>query len=129
MLRRRFDQDASNQYTSSSASMRVRNVILEDMGFSAQIQAFSQARIVVGQYGAGLSHILFLKPSSLVIEICARLDTTYAALATHRRLVYEHVSAGCSNPAEPHSRVDIDSVVTAVETYLDGGYHWEGAEI
>ena len=42
---------------------------LEDMEFAAQIALFSRAKVVVAQHGAALSNIVWMRPSSLVLEV------------------------------------------------------------
>ena len=44
-------------------------VILEELAFIEQVQVVAQADVVMGDHGAGLSHIVFCKPDAQVIEI------------------------------------------------------------
>ena len=44
-------------------------VKLSEFSFSEQIKLFSNAKIIIGSHGAGLTNIIFSKPSTKIIEI------------------------------------------------------------
>jgi len=49
--------------------VRIFNVSLESLSFSEQLRAVRGAQIVVGVHGAGLSHVLFQRPETALVEL------------------------------------------------------------
>lgn len=59
-------------------------VVMERLSLAEQIRLVSEAQIVVGNHGAGLTHILWLNPGSRVLELRRRgdgLNNCYYSLA------------------------------------------------
>lgn len=46
-----------------------RNVALEKLPFREQLQLFRNARLVIGQHGAGLANALWMEPGTQVVEL------------------------------------------------------------
>lgn len=65
-------------------------VELEKMTINEQIQLFYQANFIIGCHGAGLSNLVFSKPSTKVIELahCGYLIPTYFILANRLNLIH-----------------------------------------
>ena len=42
--------------------------------FSCDIQEYLDADMIVGVHGAGLTHMMFLKPGSIVVELIGQWD-------------------------------------------------------
>lgn len=50
-------------------NLAFQNVVLEDMTLQEQVEAFANAKAVVGQHGAGLHHVLWMPEGSLLFEV------------------------------------------------------------
>jgi hypothetical protein len=68
------------------------------LSFPEQISLFSQADIVVGPHGAGLTNIIFCEPGSLVIEIFPPLYFTDSYSVIARSLGHDYASVYCCPP-------------------------------
>lgn len=55
-----------------NTNVEILNLKLEQMSFGEQLKLFSQARIVIGQHGAGLSNQIWMQTGGVVVEI--RID-------------------------------------------------------
>lgn len=82
-----------------------------------QIRSTRSARVLIGQHGAGLVHMLWMPPGSTVVEI--------RPVAFARRRVFERLAAVLGHrhvhvpQAGMHATVDLDLVVASTETELD----------
>lgn len=52
-----------------SPEYKFYNLRLEELGFAKQIELFSNAKMIVGQHGAGLANSIWMRPHSIVVEI------------------------------------------------------------
>jgi hypothetical protein len=66
------------------------NVKLETMSIEEQVSLFMNASIVIGQHGAGLCNIMWMKPSAgLVIEFPPYLAPTFMNMCAAKQIRYE----------------------------------------
>jgi len=66
-----------------------KRYVMTDLTFLEQVELFSQAEIVVGAHGAGMTNIMFCQPGTKVFEIFQeRFDSAYAYLAQSLELDY-----------------------------------------
>ena len=86
---RRWSNELVKRLISSFASafgQRYRIVIYSDQNvelmkcYLCQVKLFSEASIVVGLHGAGLTNSLYMKPNSIVVEIVSFFDSRHAPL-------------------------------------------------
>ena len=86
---RRWSNELVKRLISSFASafgQRYRIVIYSDRNvelmkcYLCQVKLFSEASIVVGLHGAGLTNSLYMKPNSIVVEIVSFFDSRHAPL-------------------------------------------------
>ncbi len=80
-----------------------QNIQLEEMNFSEQIQCFDSAIMVIGQHGAGLSNIIWMKQSSTVVEIGFESKDHFRILSKVMRHTYISV-----NQNEAHVQLDVE---------------------
>ena len=104
---------------------RIVNAALESLPFPSQVRLFTEAEVVVGQHGAGLANVLFLKPGALVVELCPRLHVMYQHLARHRKAAYAFVDDCRGDNGLAFITADVPTVLATIETHLLGG-SWEG---
>jgi hypothetical protein len=70
-----------------------RTVYLEDLSLQEQFDTFAEASIVVSAHGAGLTHVLFMEPNSVVVEIFGdHMSPCYRYLAGRGGVGYIPVS-------------------------------------
>lgn len=66
-----------------------KKYIMTDLTFLQQVELFSNAEIVVGAHGAGMTNIMFCRPGTKIFEIFQeRFDSAYAYLAQSLGLDY-----------------------------------------
>ena len=98
---------------------RVKNVVLENTSYLDQMSLFYNAKLVVGQHGAGLCNIIWMRDQSRVVEIgpgswCRKLDvpvSTFPNMCLAKDIDYSFVNY------DPKVDLEIDSVLTAIEGY------------
>lgn len=68
-------------------------VELEDLCYADQISLFASAKIIVAVHGAGLSHLPFCQPGTIIIELFSPkyVQTMYEDIARLRNLKYRQV--------------------------------------
>lgn len=59
----------NNRHDKPAVFIETRRLILEQHDLSEQILMVQQADIIVGMHGAGLSHILWARPNTLLLEL------------------------------------------------------------
>jgi len=57
------------ELTPGLESLGFQMVVLENLGFAEQVQLLSQARVLVGLHGAGLTNMMWMPPGSVVLEL------------------------------------------------------------
>lgn len=68
---------------------RFCNVVLEEMTFEDQVRLFFGARLVLGQHGAGLNHLLWMsRPGSAVVELGKPLTPPFINMCKAKKLRY-----------------------------------------
>jgi hypothetical protein len=73
---------------------KIGNVVLEKKSLFYQYQLFKNASIVIGQHGAGLGNIFFMRPNSNLIEIMSpwgRQGNHFKNLSNYLRINYRYV--------------------------------------
>jgi len=82
--RRSISNHNKLNYTLSSKFGSIfKNVILEKMTIEEQVSLFMNARIIIGQHGAGLCNIIWIEnPNSLIIEFPPYLVNTFKNMCT-----------------------------------------------
>ncbi len=69
-------------------------LLLEDLSLNQQVEIFSQAKVVIGAHGAGLTNIIYCKPNTFVGEIASiDVNPCYFALAKQFGLYYKRFYA------------------------------------
>ena len=66
-------------------------VVLESLSFAAQVDLFSNAEVVVGAHGAGLTNLVFSRNCKLAVEILSsgfNAASVYAHICRHLRIPY-----------------------------------------
>ncbi len=66
-------------------------VILEDLSFSDQIRLMSETSFLIGQHGAGLTNIMFMREQSYILELKTDVDSMnhcYFSLASAMKVHY-----------------------------------------
>jgi hypothetical protein len=84
-----------------------------------QVSLFSRTDILIGQHGAGLSNMLWMRPNSTVIEIqpplAPTIDSIFANLA--RSLSIRHVLV---RQQDEHSSIDLNDLVETIPRIIAG---------
>jgi hypothetical protein len=78
-----------------------------------QVQAFTTARVLVGQHGAGLANMVWMAPGSTVVEILPPMGPKVLGLFRQLAAACGHRYA-CVRQPERHGPVAADEVVAAV---------------
>lgn len=91
---------------------RVQTLVLEHLTFAEQVQHFWRARLVIGQHGAGLNNILWMRDlRGGVVEIGHRTVPTFVHLTTAKGYFYASVG--------PEDRGRIEVCLDALDRALD----------
>ena len=64
--------DAASPYPDDASNISVRIVRLESLSFKEQIQTIREAHILIGNHGAGLTHLLWMHEKSHVLELTSQ---------------------------------------------------------
>lgn len=111
-------------------AMGFRVIVPGEMGVREQIEAFSQARMVVAPHGAALANMVFAPPGATLVEITSRaihyMDEMRVLAASAGQQVHSLVSEDVEPPKpvghsrETHSdyRIDLAALRAAVEGAL-----------
>lgn len=91
-----------------AAGVDVQSVYFEDMTLEQQIHLVSQKDILIGLHGAGLTHLLFMPPSSYLIEI---MPASYQSRQHYRHMANWAGTGYASIPAEGSSRFTVNKSV------------------
>lgn len=85
---RRLEQE--NEVQLILESLGFKTYYLESMSFEEQIKLFCSAEIIVGVHGAGLAHLIFCEPGTIILEINGNFKDKnhYAHLAYSCELEY-----------------------------------------
>ena len=86
------------------------SVYSEDLSFVDQMELFSQASVIVGMHGAGLTNMLVAKPGATILEIRRRDDDSnncYFALASAIGHEYWYLQADTLDSTNPDSDVSV----------------------
>lgn len=88
------------------AEFGFKTVYAEDLSFEDQVKAFSRARYLVSNHGAGLTNMLFMPASGSVLELRHETDcinNCYFTLASALRLNYFYQTCASNNEDDdPH---------------------------
>lgn len=100
-----------------------QRVVLEDLPFREQLQLFSEAELVVGVHGAGLTNIAFMKRGTCVVEIMPRTEVKWhmAVLARILGVRYRALLAETRTSADGRPglvRVSVSDLVETVSAEL-----------
>ena len=112
---------------------------LSSIPFEEQIRQSSSADILIGPHGAGLTHVMFMRPHSVLIELLphAWADPGYRTLSQYLGLVYMHwqqteealseevlvVGNTTRNTGRSNSfYVDTDAVISLVRAAINVAY-------
>ena len=81
-----------------------------------QLAAVQWADVIVGAHGAGLTHALFLRPGSMLVEIRTFADQSdyYELIARLRGLQFKRVEPALS------VNEDVEHVIDAIGSYVSG---------
>lgn len=98
-------------------------LVAQELSFIEKALIFSRAKVMMAQLGAGMSHMLFMEPASLVIEVTSPSyhSDEYWYLAS--RLQQKFLRFVCSESPAPGAAIDmhlgdIDKVVQSIEAAL-----------
>ena len=81
-------------------------VLAEDLTLEEQVRLFSQADVIAGPHGAGLTNMLFAKPHARVIEIFGDQAVHYTYWTLCEALGYDYAYViGENIPAPQHARM------------------------
>ena len=69
--------------------------VLETMGITEQVRLFAEAKLVIGQHGAGLSNLVASSRNTRVVETGPVLVPCYSNLA--EQLLQPHVESNCTD--------------------------------
>lgn len=85
----------------------IEPVLAARLSFAEQVRTFSQAGLVVGAHGAGLTNLLFSSPQARLLEIFPenKLRNTYFLLSRSQGQPYRYLVAG---PAGGRELFDVD---------------------
>jgi len=99
--------------------------ILEELSFREQVTLFSQAEVIVGAHGAGMTNILFAPPGGAVIELSApahfKLGAwSYWVVSETQHKPYWYVECeGVPNPSAPPNCDDLIVPLTKLQATLE----------
>ena len=88
----------------------VTSLVAEEQSFEEQVRQIGAASVLVGSHGAGLTHMLWLKPGSRVLELRRRGDrwnNCYFSLASALGLKYYYLMCDPVNPRDDFHRGDM----------------------
>ena len=92
--------------------------LLEEMSFREQVELFSQAEIVVGQHGAGLTNVLFSPPGCLVVEFFAPAHFKlgyWSYWMTSKTMGHDYWYVLCEGVANPSAPPNCDDLIVPIE--------------
>lgn len=96
-----------NEVLALLSDLKFQVAMLEDMTFSAQVELFRRARVVVGPHGAGLANIAFCRQGTRVVEVVGKfVNASFLTLAASLGLRY-FLFQGKQVKRYPESRSDI----------------------
>lgn len=101
----------------------------DKVGFAEQVNIFSDASVIIGLHGAGLSNMMYAKPGALVIEISDLIDFPnpyYYALACELGHRYAHLECRTifdetRAPLYRDLSVDTENMRRQLDAYLAAG--------
>jgi capsular polysaccharide biosynthesis protein len=85
-------------------------IMLEDLAFEDQIVTFSEAELVVGLHGAGLTNLVFCKPGTLFVEVqpAGAVSSSFFRLAKSFDIRFSLFREASDPSAPPHSSWTLD---------------------
>ena len=92
-------------------------VQLEKLPFEEQVRKIRQAHVLIGNHGAGLTHVMFLQPRSHVIELTQEFTLDFFEYMTEWRPGVEHTYMSIEE-ADRMSQSTIDMIVSQVESIM-----------
>ena len=96
-------------------------VVMERLSLPEQVRLVSQAQIIVGNHGAGLTHILWMNPGTRVLELRRRGDrqnNCYYSLAQAMDVDYYYQLCDAVDETEDTHTVDFIVDIKALERNL-----------
>lgn len=103
----------------------IRAMLPEKLTFPEQVRLFSNASVIIGQHGAGLTNMLFARRGSKVLELHGPKVTRYhywmmANILGHSYdcLVGREKSETCKNITEPDFFVDVTACAARIANVL-----------
>ena len=109
-------------------SIGIESVRLESLNVQEQAAVFSEAKLVLGVHGAGLTNTIFCSPDTPVIEILPEqpvFASAFAAMTSILELPYGYLVASPMgkgqqpDPKQSDLEVDPEAVLGAVRSVLD----------
>lgn len=96
-------------------------VVPEKLSFSEQLKLLGSASILVGNHGAGLTHMAWMAPGSRVLELRRsgdRENNCYYSLASALELPYYYLQCGVVDEREPTRTADFVVDARALDSTL-----------
>lgn len=84
-------------------------VVMENLAFSDQVKLLSETAVLIGNHGAGLVNMLFMRPGSSVVELRLRGDTAnncFFSLASALDISYRYQICDSIRPGEDTHTAD-----------------------
>ncbi len=98
-------QELKNMIQSEiSAQYEFHNLVLEELTLEDQVQYFGSAALIIGQHGAGLANIVWMKNGSMVIEFGFNSNNHFQKISRSKK----HKHYTYKNHREKHITIDID---------------------
>ena len=79
------------KYMSTKYKENFANIILENYSMEEQITIFQNAKLIVGQHGAGLFNLVFSKAGTQLIEIGPILVDVFKQICLSQNINYTYV--------------------------------------
>jgi Glycosyltransferase 61 len=119
---RRTIPNFNNLVTKVMQKYKVFPVTLENKSLAWQIAAFSRAKMVVAQHGAGLSNIVFCPPNTNIIEILpknmleanSKVSIIFRSLAKHLEFNYTYMKQ-----EGRYKKVDGDELLKHIDSVFE----------
>lgn len=111
--------DNEDDFMKALEQFNTKCVSVETMSIQEQIDTFSRAKVVIGQYGSGLTNVMFMKPGTCCIEIDKCYRKRYDVLCHFFDMKHFHFQSVEHDLSTMKSKIEAEKVPINIDKCID----------
>lgn len=111
--------DNEDEFMKALEQFQTKCISPETMTIQEQIDTFSKAKVVIGQYGSGLTNVMFMKPGTCCIEIDKCYRKRYDILCHFFGIKHSHFQTVDQDLSTMKSKIEAEKAPIQIDKCID----------